>query len=78
MICLMLSQGRGVVRDRLPEIVDPVGLARLQDVVVDGADLGARLLVFDQSECGHAGMVSDDGNFLSATVSNHFYDALPT
>jgi len=38
-----------IVRDRLPEIVDPVGLARGHDVVVDGADFGGGVGVFDKA-----------------------------
>jgi len=36
-----------IVRDGLPEVVDPVGLAGGHDVVVDGADFWAGVLVFD-------------------------------
>src|SRR5579883_2664073 len=44
---------RGIVRDGLPEIVDPVRLSRGHDVVVNGANFGARILVFDQPKRGH-------------------------
>ncbi len=46
----------GIVRDGLPEIVDPVDFARGHDVVVNGADFRRSVLVFDQSECGHEGL----------------------
>jgi hypothetical protein len=42
-----------IVRDDLPEVVDPVDLARGHDVIVNGAHFRACVLVFDQSECGH-------------------------
>ena len=48
----------GVVRDSLPEIIDPIGFARGHDVVVDGAHFVRGVLVFDQSECGHKGLQS--------------------
>ncbi len=44
-------QRRRIVRDGLPEIVYPVGLAKGHDVVVNGANLRARVLIFNQSEC---------------------------
>ena len=37
----------------LPEIIDPVGFARGHDVVVDGADFGGGVGVFDEAEEGH-------------------------
>ena len=40
-------QLRRIVRQRLPEVVDPVDAARLHDVVVDNFYLGARLRVLD-------------------------------
>jgi hypothetical protein len=43
----------GVVRDGFPEIVDPIGLARGHDVVIDGAYLRARVCIFNESKCGH-------------------------
>src|SRR5450756_2140202 len=43
-----------IMRDRLPEIVDPVGLARGHDVVVDGAHFGAGVVVFNEAKDGHA------------------------
>ena len=43
----------GIVGDGLPEIVDPIGLARGHDVVVDGANFGACICVFDEAKSGH-------------------------
>jgi hypothetical protein len=42
-----------VVSDGFPEIVDVVGFAGSQDVVVDGFDGRAGVLVFDEAESGH-------------------------
>src|SRR5437868_15384035 len=39
-----------------PEIVDPVGVAGLADVVEDGADLGPRLALLDQGHHAHSGL----------------------
>src|SRR5713226_2029792 len=39
--------------DGLPKIVDPVGFTGGHDVVVDGADFGACVFVFDEAEGGH-------------------------
>jgi len=39
----------GIIGECLPEIIDPVGLSGSHDVVVDGADLGRGILVFDES-----------------------------
>src|SRR5439155_4660134 len=41
------------VGERLPEIVDPVGIARPLDVVEDGAHLGARAALVDQRKGRH-------------------------
>src|SRR5271168_4350021 len=46
-------EGDRVVGQHLPEIVDPVGLAGGHDVVVDGADFGGGVLIFDERESGH-------------------------
>src|ERR1700724_3349676 len=43
-----------IMRDRLPEIIDPVGFARGHDVVVDGAHFGAGVVVFDKAKDRHA------------------------
>src|SRR5579862_4064732 len=45
---------RRVVGERPPEIVDPVGVAALFDVVEDGAHIGARRLLLDQRNNRHA------------------------
>src|SRR5262249_51994707 len=37
------------------EIIDPVSLARSHDVVIDGANLRAGLIVFDETENRHGG-----------------------
>ena len=42
-----------IVRDRLPEIVDPVRLACRHDVVVHRADFRSRVAIFDQRKCRH-------------------------
>jgi len=47
MICLMLSQVRRRVRQRLPEIIDPVRLAGGHDIVIYGAHFGAGIGIFD-------------------------------
>jgi len=44
---------RRVMSDGLPKIVDPVGFTGGHDVVVDGADFGACVFVFDEAEGGH-------------------------
>ena len=53
----MLSQVRrsvgGIVRQRFPEIVDPVRLAGGHDVVIDGPHFRAGVGVFDESESCH-------------------------
>jgi len=41
------------VSDGFPEIIDVVGFARDHDVVVDGFDGGAGVLVFDETERRH-------------------------
>ncbi len=46
----------GIVSDGLPEIIDPVDFAGGHDVVVNGADFGSRVLVFDEWECRHQGL----------------------
>ncbi len=46
----------GIVGDGLSEVVDPIGLARGHDVIVNGAHFRACVLVFDQSEGGHEGL----------------------
>src|SRR6266850_1589563 len=59
---------RGVVGDGFPEIVDPVGFTGGHDVVVDGADFGACVLVFDEAEGGHEFSriaASEDGENVS-------------
>jgi len=43
----------GIVGDGFPEIVDVIGLAGSHDVVVNGFDGGAGILVLDQSERRH-------------------------
>ena len=40
-------QKSGVMGDGLPEIIDPIGFAGGHDVVVDGANFGSGVLVFD-------------------------------
>ena len=44
----------GIVGQRLPEIINPVGLPRRHDVVVDGANFGSGVFVFDQAQRGHS------------------------
>src|SRR6266480_2607023 len=44
---------RRIVRDGLPEVVNPIDLACGHDVVVDGAHFRRRVLVFDRCEGGH-------------------------
>jgi len=44
---------RGIVGDRLPEIIDVIGFARGHDVVVNGFDGGIGVFVFDKAESGH-------------------------
>ena len=46
-------QSGGVVGDGLPEIVDPIRLAGGHDVVIDGANFGAGVCVFDEAKGGH-------------------------
>src|SRR5258708_32137003 len=43
-----------IVRDRLPEIVDPVRLARRHDVVVNSSDFGAGIGILDKAKDRHA------------------------
>src|SRR6266849_8427615 len=47
-----------ILRDYLPEIVNPIGLARGHDVVVDSADRGAGVGVFDEAKDGHRSLRS--------------------
>src|SRR5580692_4706582 len=68
-----LQYGR-IVRDGLPEIIDPVGLARGHDVVVDSANFRARVGIFNQSKCRHAilpkrGSPSFEGQVIRETVA---------
>src|SRR5258708_25481965 len=44
---------RSIVRDGLPEIVNPIDFARGHDVVVNGAHFRGRVCVFDEWERGH-------------------------
>jgi hypothetical protein len=46
-------QGGGIVSDGFPEIVDPIRLAGGHDVVIDGANFGARVRIFNEAECRH-------------------------
>src|SRR5205809_5738039 len=48
------AQRRRIVRQRLPEVVDPIGLAGGHDVVIDGAHFGGGVGVFNQSKGSHA------------------------
>jgi len=41
------------VSDRLPEVIDPVGLSSRHDVVVHGSNFGRRRVVLNQTERGH-------------------------
>ena len=42
-----------VVRNRLPEVVDPVGLARRHDVIIDRTNLRAGVGVLNQAQGCH-------------------------
>src|ERR1022692_363223 len=42
-----------IMRDRLPEVIDPVSLASSHDVVVNRTHLRAGIFVFDKSQCCH-------------------------
>ena len=48
------SQQRWIVSDGFPEIIDVIGFACGHDVVVDGFHFWDGVLVFDQTESGHA------------------------
>src|SRR5216683_6187621 len=50
----------GIVRDGLPEIIDPIDFARGHDVVVNRAHFRAGVLVFDESECRHENLRNYD------------------
>ena len=42
-----------IVSNRLPEVIDPVGLSSRHDVVVHGSNFGRRRVVLKQTERGH-------------------------
>src|SRR5690242_9757266 len=48
---------RRIVRQRLPEIVDPVGFPRGHDVVKNRAHFRTGVSIFDQAGCRHAGIL---------------------
>ena len=56
-----LEQG-GIVRDGLPEIIDPIDFARSHNVIVNGTDFRACVFVFDQSKGGHGDSPKNDAD----------------
>ena len=51
--CPCAPQRDWIVRERLPEIIDPISFPRLHDVVIDGTYFGTGVFIFDQAQCGH-------------------------
>src|SRR6266850_5098357 len=46
-------QRRRIVRERLPEVIDPIRIASPHDVVIDSADFESRVPILNQTECRH-------------------------
>jgi hypothetical protein len=62
------------VSDGLPEIVDPIGLARGHDVVIDGANFRVRVCILNEAKGRHAilpkrGSQSFEGTVIAETLA---------
>src|ERR1700730_10965437 len=68
-------QHHGVMRDCLPEITDPVRLARRHDVVVNGANFSARVSIFDKAKDRHRASPIDSD--FQATTPNRALCSMP-